>query len=115
MPALLTPNGLRTVPIDPLVPTIDDVTRRGLLRGAGTLGAGWVLAGCGPDGRQATAPSPSRRTRTVQDAFGEVQVPADPQRLVVLDRRQTMPLLLSLGVVPVAAGTIDPICRGRCP
>lgn len=40
-------------------------------------------------------------TRFVTDAFGEVEVPADPQRIVVVDEG-TMSDLLALGVTPIA-------------
>jgi len=94
---------LHRPPIPAPHPVEDDATRRELLKGAGVLTLAGFLAACGggPDAGARSAGA----TRTVRDAFGEVQVPADPQRVVVLDRRQTMPHLVSLGVVPLAAGS----------
>lgn len=92
-------------------PSIDDVTRRDLLRGIGALGAGWVLASCG------TAAAPRRGgPRATREAVGAdggaVTVPADPQRVVAADQ-QSLARLLDLGVVPVAAGTTSPGLTGE--
>lgn len=42
-------------------------------------------------------------TRTVEHVLGTSEVPVDPQRVVVVDRRGTLPFLLELGVEPVGA------------
>ncbi|MFB9277015.1 ABC transporter substrate-binding protein [Cohnella cellulosilytica] len=77
-----------------------------------------VLAGCGGENNKAsssatTAPSASPQTdeqepalRTVRHSLGEIAIPANPQRIVVLNY---MPIdhLLSLGIQPVAVATMD--------
>ncbi|HWB70648.1 MAG TPA: hypothetical protein VG452_00395, partial [Egibacteraceae bacterium] len=70
-----------------------------------------VLAGCAASGRapagRATAGSPppdAADHRTVVDASGEqVEVPADPQRIVVLNQYAPLDALLALGVKPVGS------------
>lgn len=58
-----------------------DLTRRALVRGAGVVGAGWVLASCGPsDGRTGT----DTATRSFAHPGGTTQVPLDPGRIVAL-------------------------------
>lgn len=42
-------------------------------------------------------------TRTVEHALGTTEVPADPERIVVVDRRGTLAFLLELGLEPVGA------------
>ncbi|MDY7102099.1 MAG: ABC transporter substrate-binding protein [Actinomycetota bacterium] len=42
-------------------------------------------------------------TRTVEHELGTSEVPVDPQRVVVVDRRGTLAFLLDLGVEPVGA------------
>lgn len=42
-------------------------------------------------------------TRTIEHALGTTEVPVDASRIVVADRRGTLPTLLDLGVEPVAA------------
>lgn len=68
------------------------------------VAAALVLSACGgstgtPD--QAAAP------RTVAHAHGETQVPADPQRIVVLEPVQ-LDTTVALGRVPVGAGVLNP-------
>lgn len=58
------------------------------------------LAGCGGD--PDSAPEDSAATRTVTDYFGDVEVPAEPRRVVAADPI-SLSLMLSLGVEPVAA------------
>ena len=48
--------------------------------------------------------SPESGTRTITDVYGEVEVPANPQRVVVLDGPM-LDALLSVGVKPVGATT----------
>lgn len=49
-----------------------------------------------------TTPDPDA-TRTVTHLLGEVEVPATPERIAVLGRRGTLPILLDLGFKPVGA------------
>lgn len=91
-------------------PSIDDVTRRDLLRGIGALGAGWVLASCGTAAPRRGGPGATREA--VGADGGVVTVPADPQRVVAADQ-QSLARLLDLGVVPVAAGTTSPGLTGE--
>lgn len=49
-----------------------------------------------------TEPSDSA-TRTVEHELGTSEVPVDPQRIVVVDRRGTLAFMLELGVEPVGA------------
>ncbi len=42
-------------------------------------------------------------TRTVEHELGTSEVPVDPQRIVVVDRRGTLAFLLELGIEPVGA------------
>ena len=72
------------------------------------LVAGMVLAGvaaCSDSGEADDAGSGSE-TRTVQTAMGSVEVPVDPQRVVVLDTGE-LDNALALGVTPVGAVTTD--------
>ncbi|PWW36576.1 iron complex transport system substrate-binding protein [Paenibacillus pabuli] len=80
-----------------------------------------VLAGCGNSGSGAangtaaeTAPTEPKQeetvantgdTRTVKDAYGEVQVPTNASRIVVLDIG-ALDNLLELGITPVGAPSI---------
>ncbi len=80
-------------------PVTSDATRRRFL---GLLGAAGLLTACSAGGGGgATGPA----TRTVTHTFGATEVPATPSRVVALDRRSTLPHLLSLGVTPVGALT----------
>ena len=62
-----------------------------------------LLAGCGQSGTDAAAESSASgsQTITVQTNTGEVEVPADPQRVVVLDNT-SFHTLKAFGVEPVA-------------
>lgn len=84
---------------------ITDVTRRDLLRGVGALGAGWVVAGCAPNSDD---PAGSGQTRSITHEFGTTEVPATPERIVVVDHAPTLGNLLALGLTPVAAGSYAP-------
>jgi iron complex transport system substrate-binding protein len=75
------------------------------------LAAVLALAGCGNSGSQPAAP-PSKTTSAeapaVQDithAMGTTKVPANPQRIVVLDNG-SLDHLLALGVKPVGAASV---------
>lgn len=72
--------------------------RRGFLVGAlGVAGVG-LLAACGAP----ESTGPEKATRTVAHPLGSSEVPIAPTRIAVLDRRGTLPALLSLGVTPTA-------------
>lgn len=61
-----------------------------------------TLAGCAGTASGATDGDSSAETRTVDDYFGSVEIPAEPQRVVAADPI-SLSLMLSLGVEPVAA------------
>ncbi len=83
----------------PTRPEIDDVTRREFLIGA----AGLLLlpVGCGSGGGGAGEDT-SDETRTIEHAFGEVEVPVRPKRVVVLNMIAFDPAA-SFGPQPVAS------------
>lgn len=72
-----------------------------------------ALAACGGDDDASeaapTAEAPaegeaaSSGTRAVEHAFGTTDVPTDPERIAVVGRRGTLPILLDLGFEPIAA------------
>ena len=83
-----------------LTPIVDDATRRQFL--AVLAGAGLLTAGCGTP---AAAPVAAAIRRVVDDAGREVDVPADPRHVVVLDPNRTITNLVELGLTPVGATT----------
>ncbi|MFW5416524.1 Fe2+-enterobactin ABC transporter substrate-binding protein [Nocardiopsis sp. CNT-189] len=64
-----------------------------------------LAAGCSSG--SAEAPAAEGETRTVEHIYGESEVPADPERVVAVSVTST-PVLLSLDVPVVAAGTTSP-------
>lgn len=72
-------------------------TRREFIVGAAALSA-LVFAGCGGDERAADT---GADTRTVEDALGETELPAAPQRIIA-DSVSTYAHLVSLGIEPIA-------------
>lgn len=65
------------------------------------------LAACGNSERPATgSPDSARATHAVVHARGETQVPADPQRVVVLEPVQ-LDTAVALGTVPVGAAVLS--------
>lgn len=82
-----------------LEPTVDveASTRREFIAGAAALSA-LVFAGCGDGARDGGGDA---ATRTLEDAFGETSIPADPQRIIA-DSVITYAHLVSLGITPVA-------------
>jgi iron complex transport system substrate-binding protein len=72
---------------------------------AGALVLGTALTACGSSSESASssgAPASSTATRTVASAFGQVSVPAQPQRVVALGE-SALDAALALGVRPVGA------------
>jgi iron complex transport system substrate-binding protein len=100
------------------------LTRRGMLAGVAALGAVAIVNACGGDDSGATSTAPSDTstatpgtsavtsaapTRSVVDEFGELTIPADPQRVVFMDVT-TLGNALALGFPVdriVAAGFAD--------
>lgn len=85
----------------PLAPTdldaqfaqiVDDLTRRGFLAGGLSAAAVLGLAACGSDDSGRSAPA-SPTTRTVSSAYGDVEVPADPKRVIALSKAAVNTLL----------------------
>jgi ABC-type Fe3+-hydroxamate transport system substrate-binding protein len=86
------------------------VNRRMIVAGAGlalgALGAGRTLPALAqgtPEASPSVSPVTSG-TRVVSHAMGETEVPADPQRVVVLDG-PVLDACFALGVTPVGATT----------
>jgi len=71
---------------------------------AGLLAASTLLAACG--GPSSGESAPESETRELEHAMGVAEVPADPQRVVVLDTGE-LDDALALGVKPVGAVRID--------
>lgn len=78
--------------VTPAPPPIEDLNRRDLLRGAGALGAGWVLAGCARTGAPGTSAATSAGTDDASPAA------AGPGRVATLGLEDAV---LALGVTPV--------------
>ncbi len=84
---------------------VDELTRRGFL--AGGIGAATLLglAACGSSGEDPkTSLSSAPATRPVQSAYGPVEVPTHPTRVVALSKA-AVATLLDVGLTPV--GTDD--------
>ena len=87
---------------------IEDITRRRFLTAFPALGIVAAGIACSDDDAAPEEPTPSApTTRTINAAFGTVEVPANPKRVVVADN-VALPYILELGVVPIAAGTLEP-------
>ncbi|MBB5434769.1 ABC transporter substrate-binding protein [Nocardiopsis composta] len=71
----------------------------------GRAGRGLLAAGCSSGA--AEAPADGGETRTVEHIYGESEVPAEPERVVAVSVTST-PVLLSLDLPVVAAGTTGP-------
>lgn len=88
----------------PLLPEIDDVTRREFLVGAAGL---LLLAPYGCGGNEGGGEDASGQTRTIEHWAGTTEVPAKPQRVVTLDNTIAAGLVY-LGLTPAgAANEID--------
>ncbi len=66
---------------------------------AGVTALCLLLVGCSP-AAEGSSPSSTDETRTVRDALGEVEVPANPQRVVATDFFSSS-MLVDVGVIPV--------------
>lgn len=78
------------------LPEIEDLTRREFLGGALALA---VLSACGDDDAE---PTPSVATREVEGMFGTVEIPTNPQRVIV-DNNTALGNMLAMGYKPIAA------------
>jgi iron complex transport system substrate-binding protein len=59
----------------------ENLTRRRFIVGAGGLIGAAALGACGAPGEQAAAPTSAPTTKRVKDMYGDVEVPAEPQRV----------------------------------
>jgi iron complex transport system substrate-binding protein len=87
-------------------PLVDEIDRRGFLTASAVALLG--LTACGTT----TEPAPVAQPRTFEGAFGPVQVPADPQRVVSTDF-YTAYALLDVGFTVV--GTVEATVGGVLP
>ncbi|MBE7385503.1 MAG: iron-siderophore ABC transporter substrate-binding protein [Leptolyngbya sp. SIO1E4] len=62
------------------------------------------------EGQETSATTMSAATKVVEDAFGSVEVPLHPQRIVVLDDHTFLDPVLALGIKPVGVVSCAPIC-----
>ncbi|MFH5821321.1 ABC transporter substrate-binding protein [Georgenia sp. AZ-5] len=75
-------------------------------RALAVLVAAGSVASCGAGAAAPEATTESAETRTVEHAMGATEVPADVERVVVLDTGE-LDAVVSLGVTPVGAVTTD--------
>ena len=91
--------------ISTLLPTTPDstfdISRRSLLFGA-TAGAALLVTGCGAEDDSAPSGSAGPATRNARGAYGPVEVPAQPRRVVTMYPTDT-DIALALGFTIVAA------------
>lgn len=80
--------------------------KKTLTRSLAALTAAGLLAACGTSAGDSGEAGAEQETRTVEHAKGTTEVPADPQRVVVLDTGE-LDDTLALGVKPVGAVRID--------
>lgn len=79
---------------------LENSTRRDFVLGAAALAL--LLSGCADDDDDANpTASPTASTKTVDDAFGAEEIPANPAR-VIADSVGTYAHLVSLGITPIA-------------
>ncbi|WP_409237784.1 ABC transporter substrate-binding protein [Streptomyces sp. PA5.6] len=79
--------------------------RRTLLTGSLALTGALALAACGSSDSDGTAAG-SGATHTVKTAMGDVKVPVDPRRVVVLDTAE-LDSAITLGVKPVGSTHVE--------
>lgn len=85
--------------VPPTPEDLVDITRRDLLRGAGALGVGWALPGCGV-GAEAGGDEPATATRTIRHKYGATEIAGTPARVVTVGLTE-QDYVLALGVTPV--------------
>ncbi|MCK9496499.1 MAG: ABC transporter substrate-binding protein [Dehalococcoidia bacterium] len=96
MPPVLLSERPTSLVLDP----IEDTTRRRFITGAGAAAlAAAFLAACGDGG---SGDEPEGETRSVDDYFGAVTVPATPRRVVSADDA-TLAAMVVLGAPPIAS------------
>ena len=91
------PTPLLDPPVIPVIPVIDEATRRQFL---GMFAAAGLLSACG--GAETTADEASGRTRPFDHAMGTTDVPVSPSRIVSLHSTSITWQLVTLGVIPIA-------------
>lgn len=90
---------------------LDSSTRRSLTLASATLVTALALAGCSGESQTAegaTDSAGSSETRSVEHARGTAEVPADPERVVVLEPVE-LDTAVALGVTPVGAAVASNI------
>lgn len=85
-----------------MLPSSHQTTRRLLAAAAAVLAAGLALSGCSANAEAAAGASESDDTRTISTAYGDVDVPTEPERVVAVSY-ETPWQLRSVGVTPIAA------------
>jgi iron complex transport system substrate-binding protein len=92
-----------TAPELPVMPRVNDATRREFL--VGTAGLLLLSAACGGNG-QGREERAGGGTRAVEHVLGTTEVPAELRRVVALDPYVSLPTALLLGVPVVGTGYI---------
>jgi iron complex transport system substrate-binding protein len=80
----------------------ENLTRRRFITAAGGLIGAAALGACGAPGEQAAAPTSAPTTKQVKDMYGDVEVPAEPQR-VFCNYDDSLACAIALGF-PIVAG-----------
>ncbi|MEO1298107.1 MAG: iron-siderophore ABC transporter substrate-binding protein [Cyanobacteria bacterium J06636_16] len=63
-----------------------------------------------PESQERAVTKTSVETKVVEDAFGSVEIPLNPQRIVVLEDHTLLDPILALGIKPVGVVSCDPFC-----
>lgn len=102
VPVKLLRRPIPALQLGPAYPTIEDITRRQFLIGAGSL---LVLApyGCGGLASEQREALEECEDRPVEHPLGAACVPEDPERIVVMDADHTLDSIIALGIEPVGA------------
>lgn len=93
------------------IPTLN-LSRRHFIVG-GLASALLMACGDSSDDAPADSSTPEATTRVVETDKGPITVPANPQRVVVFDRRGTLAYMLDLGIKPIAAFAAPDIYGGK--